>query len=44
MWIYPFANGNGRVVRLFTGVCLKLARVAGYGQPFQGSTVFENIK
>jgi Fic family protein len=31
MWIYPFANGNGRVVRLFTGVCLKLARVAGYG-------------
>jgi Fic family protein len=31
MWIYPFADGNGRVVRLFTGVCLKLTGVAGYG-------------
>jgi Fic family protein len=31
MWIHPFADGNGRVARLFTGVCLKLAGVIGYG-------------
>jgi Fic family protein len=31
MWIHPFADGNGRVARLFAGVCLKLAGVAGYG-------------
>ena len=31
MWIHPFSDGNGRVARLFTGVCLKLAGVVGYG-------------
>ncbi|MDX9786338.1 MAG: Fic family protein [Desulfobacterales bacterium] len=30
MWIHPFSDGNGRVARLFTGVCLKTSGIAGY--------------
>ncbi len=31
IWIHPFLDGNGRVARLFTGVCIKMAGVSGYG-------------
>lgn len=31
MWIHPFSDGNGRVARLFTGVCLKASDITGYG-------------
>lgn len=31
MWIHPFSDGNGRVARLFTGVCLQVSGLLGYG-------------
>lgn len=31
MWIHPFSDGNGRVARLFSSTCLKMAGVTGYG-------------